>query len=71
MARYQKKPIVIDAIQMLAPVSLGTVGNLTTNDWLLFTHAGTLLSMSDSTFEDKYYAVPGNTELTGADEDVL
>jgi hypothetical protein len=69
MPLYQKKPTIVEAIQSGVSANYGSLGALVTEDWILKSYAGTLITMNNDDFEDKYTPAPSSSVLVGDDID--
>ena len=69
MAKFQKKPTVVDAIQIDSQADYGALGALVTEDWIIKQYSGTLTTMSKDSFASKYNPAPPTATLTGSDVD--
>jgi len=67
MARYAKKTVVVDAYQTDLAGDYGVLGSLVTDDWILHTAAGLLLTLDSANFAIKYTATSDSATLTGTD----
>lgn len=67
MPRYQKKPTVVEAFQSGSQQNLGALGSLITNDWIIKSVEGTLTTLSNTDFTEKFNPAPASAELTGDD----
>ena len=69
MPLYQKKPTIVEAVQSGIQGNYGILGALVTEDWIIKSVAGTLTTMSDTEFTNKYSPAPSSASLTGDDVD--
>lgn len=67
MARYQRYPTVVEAIQVTKQENWGHLGVLSTGDWIIFTSDNSIYTMDNTTFQAKYFEVSPFTPLTGDD----
>jgi hypothetical protein len=71
MAKYQRKPTVIDGIQVGVAGDYGVLGNLGTTDWLMTTATGTLHTLDDTSFNSAFALTSQTATLTGTDTDAM
>ena len=71
MAKYQRRPTVIDGIQVGVAGDYGVLGNLGTSDWLITTVVGTLHTLDSASFNDTFIMTGQNAELTGTDVNAM
>lgn len=65
--KFQRKPTIVEAIQVKAPGNYGLLGSLVTNDWIITTALGTLGTLNATNFSNTFVATGQNAELTGTD----
>ena len=53
-SKYRKKTTVVGAMQTTAEGDYGDLGTLTSTDYIMMLANGTLQTLDDTTFEDKY-----------------
>lgn len=69
MPLYQKKPTIVEAIESGIAGNYGVLGALVTDDWIIKSYSGTLITMDNTTFESLYTPAPSSSVLTGEDLD--
>lgn len=69
MARYKKKPTVVDAFQATCTDNFGFLGSLSCTDWIIVGSDGSFTTMDNTDFPAKYERTNDNAELTGSDYD--
>ena len=69
MPLYQKKPTIVEAVQASLSGNYGILGALVTEDWIIKSVAGTLTTMGNTEFTNKYNPAPSSASLTGDDVD--
>lgn len=69
MPLYQKKPTIVEAIESGIAGNYGVLGALVTDDWIIKSYSGTLITMDNDTFESLYTPAPSSSVLTGEDLD--
>lgn len=67
MARYRKKPTIVDAHQVGCTDNFGFLGALSCTDWLIYGFDGTLSTLDNASFNSKYAQTNDNATLTGSD----
>lgn len=69
--KFQRKPTIVEAIQVKAPANYGVLGALVTNDWIITTALGTLGTLNLTDFNNTFVLTGQNAELTGTDVNAM
>jgi len=65
--KFQRKPTIVEAIQVSTPANFGSLGALVTGDWIINTILGTLGTLNSTDFNNTFMQTSQNAELTGSD----
>ena len=66
---YIKKPTIVEAYQADVVIDFGSLGDLTTEDWIIKLDSGAMHTMADEPFQEKYNLTQQNSPLVGEDWD--
>jgi hypothetical protein len=71
MPKYQRKPTIVEAIQVKTAGNYGVLGAIALNDWIITNADGELSTLTNTEFNNAFTLTSQNSDLIGTDVDAM